>query len=204
LEHSTFPEAQHDLVKPLLTYQDEDLLILWQHNLENGKYLVAIFCRHSPLIYTLIEHSVSSEIKTNYIFNLVWREIFEQLPELELNPENIDIPELQSLSNWLIYISSLTIAEYESISEELIKDNLAGSYLPLKYYLEKTLDSLPPLHRLIMVMSEKFDWTPEQIMNYLEKQGETISDADLQAYLQESYQIIQALLPKDICSIYLV
>lgn len=202
MEQNNFPEEKNNLIEPLLSYQDSDLLNLFQQNLEQGKYFVAIFCRHSPLIYTLISHSISSEPIVNYLFSIIWREIFQQLPELKLDELNLDA-ELQSLSNWLIYITGVGIAKYESISSPSFDKNLPARYLPVKCYLEKSLEQLPPLYRLILVLSENFDWTSEQIVDYLQQQGEKMNILDLEAYLEEGYQMLLDNLPKDISFIYL-
>jgi hypothetical protein len=201
MEISPLPEANHPLIQALLTYQDDELLSLLQYHPERGKYFLAIFCRYSELIYTVITSSVSSEIVANWIFALAWQQIFTQLSTLELEPEGE--PEGQSLSNWLIYLTSLTIAESESISVESINEDLSFTSLPLKFYLEQALDRLPPLNRLILVMTEKFAWSKEKIVTYLHEQGEIVSLAEVETYLQEGYQMLESNLPSDISSIYL-
>lgn len=200
MKHSTFPEANHPLIQRLLLYEDSELLSLWQQHPDQGKYLVAIFCRHSPLIYTLITNFMSSEDGVNHLFVYIWEKIFVQLSSLKLDQK--ENSELQSLSTWLIYICSLNLVESEFLSLEFAKETISGRYLPLKFYLEQALDSLPPLHRLILVMSEKFAWTYEQIIDYLEQQGESFSMEDLQVYLSEAYQLLKNNLPEDICTIY--
>ena len=215
MEISLFPEANHPLIQPLLKYEDWELLHLLQHHPDEGKYFLAIFCRYSELTYTLIGSSVSSEIVANYLFGLVWREIFNQLSTLELDSERESGG--QSLLNWLIELTSLIINEFESISVESINDDLPTTslplkfyleqaldgLLPLKFYLERALDRLPPLNRLIVLVSEKFAWNKEKIVTYLQQQGEIVSDSDVEIYLQEGYQILTTNLPSDIRSIYL-
>ncbi len=201
MEIFPFPEASHPLIKPLLEYDDRELLNSLQYHSDEGKYFLAIFCRYSELIYTLISSSVSSEIFANYIFALVWQQIFSQLFTLELDAEGE--PEQQSLSNWLIYVTNLMITQFKSISLESINNDLPPTSLPLKFYLEQALDRLPPLNRLLVVVSEKFAWSKEKIIKYLEQQGEILSLADVELYLREGYQILESDLPSDIRSIYL-
>ena len=83
MEIFPLPEASHPLIKPLLEYDDQELLHLLQYYSDEGKYFLAIFSRYSELIYTLINSSVSSEIVANYIFALAWQKIFTQLFTLE-------------------------------------------------------------------------------------------------------------------------
>ena len=95
------------------------------------------------------------------------------------------------------------ITELESISLASINDDLSPTSLPLKFYLEQALDRLPPLNRLIIVVSEKFAWSKEKIINYLEQQGDIVSLADVEICLREGYQILETNLPSDIRAIYL-
>jgi hypothetical protein len=52
-------------------------------------------------------------------------------------------------------------------------------------------------------MTEKFAWSKEKIVTYLHEQGEIVSLAEVETYLQEGYQMLESNLPSDISSIYL-
>lgn len=210
LEYFTFLEENHPLIKPLLFYQDGKLLDLWQLNPNQGKYLVAIFCRYNLAVYNLINDSISSALITNLIFTKIWQHIFHQLSTFSLNTQQV--LKSDSLSHWLISLTHEAIADYKKIalqtgqSETLTNVDMTKYYqrcLPLEFYLEKALVKLSPLHRLIFVMTEKFAWNSSQVIEYLEKQGETISKVDLEAYLLETYELVEKNLPEDILKIYL-
>ena len=80
-----FPEANHPLVKSLFHHSDQELLSLFQQYPDYGKYFTVIFCRYSPIVYTLIRHSARSPVQDDYLFALIWRNIYYELGGLNLN-----------------------------------------------------------------------------------------------------------------------
>ncbi len=202
MENSNFVETKHTLIESLLSSDDTELLSFCQQYLDQGKYLVAIFCRNATLVRTLIEHSIIDQSQINKIFTIIWQSIFPQLFTLKLDINNSS-PEFQSLSNWLIYITTLKITDEElllNIPDNQI--NVSVENLPLDFYVEKALDQLTPLHRLVFLLKEKFNYSEPQIIDYLLKEGEIINFEDLPLYLEEAYHSLIGHLPEDICLIY--
>jgi hypothetical protein len=201
VEIDIFPEVKHPLIEPLLTYADLQLVNLCQQHQGEGKYFVAIFCRHHALVRSIITDSVSSPEEIDFLEQWVWQNIFDELPQLQLpsDPES----EFESLTNWLISITKTILNQPNLPSLDLLKPQGEERLLPLNFYLELALDKLPPLHRLIFLLHEKFSWSAEQISKYLKLQGEIISLPDLEAYLQDSYSLVNTYIPEDIRLIYL-
>ncbi|MEL7355108.1 MAG: sigma-70 family RNA polymerase sigma factor [Cyanobacteria bacterium J06560_6] len=82
----TFPECDHDLVKPLIHQSDYALVSSLQRSPTEGKYFTALFCRYSPVVYSLIRHSARSPVQADYLFALTWRHILNELGGIDLAP----------------------------------------------------------------------------------------------------------------------
>ncbi|MBW4648983.1 MAG: sigma-70 region 4 domain-containing protein [Kastovskya adunca ATA6-11-RM4] len=196
-----FPESSHPMVKSLFPHSDQELLTLFQHYPEQGKYFTAIFCRYSPIVYTLIQHSARSPVQADYLFALTWRHIYYELRGLDLRAEMAS--GTNSFQNWLINITAYCINQLELPPVESIQYNLQASSPPFWCYLEQALEQLPPEIRLMVVMAQTFHWSETRIAAYLQAEGEAIAPAEVRIYLQQGYQLLEAALPEDICAIYL-
>lgn len=86
---------------------------------------------------------------------------------------------------------------------ESINYNLQNASPPLWCYLEQSLDILPPLARLILVMSKTFRWSPTRIAAYLQAEGEELSPSVVQEQLAQGCRLLEANLPEDVREIYL-
>jgi hypothetical protein len=197
-----FPETNHPLVKSLFHHSDQELLSLFQRYPETGKYFTAIFCRYSPIVYTLIQHSARSPVQADYLFAMTWRHIYYELGGLDLeNP--LPGHEGLTLQNWLINITAFCINEIELPPTEAIHYSLQATSPPLWCYVEKALDQLPPILRLMVLMAQTFHWSETRIAAYLQAEGERIAPAEVANFLQEGYRMLEDKLPADIRAIYL-
>ncbi|HLP89983.1 MAG TPA: sigma-70 family RNA polymerase sigma factor [Nostocaceae cyanobacterium] len=197
-----FPETNHPLVQSLFHHSDQELLHLFQHHPDDGKYFTVIFCRYSPIVYTLIRHSARSPVQADYLFALTWRHIYYELGGLDLN----NLPSEQTgltMQNWLINMTAFCINEIELPPTEAIHYSLKVSSPPLWCYVEQALEQLPPLLRLIVLMSQTFHWSETRIAAYLQAEGEQISPDEVANLLQEGYLMLEDKLPDDIRTIYL-
>ncbi|MBE9238439.1 sigma-70 family RNA polymerase sigma factor [Anabaena aphanizomenioides LEGE 00250] len=198
----SFPEANHPLVKSLFHHSDQELLTLLRRYPDHGKYFTAIFCRYSPIVYTLIQHSARSPVQADYLFALTWRHIYYELGGLYLtNPETGE--EVLTLQNWLINITAFCINEMKLPPTEAIHYSLKDTSPPLWCYIEQALDQVPPLLRLIVLMAQTFHWSETRISAYLQAEGEKISPQQVANLLQEGYRMLEDKLPADIRAIYL-
>ncbi|MFM7405569.1 MAG: RNA polymerase sigma factor [Cuspidothrix sp.] len=197
-----FPEANHPLVKSLFHHSDHELLTLFQRYPDSGKYFTVIFCRYSPIVYSLIRHSARSPVQADYLFALIWRHIYYELGGLDLNPGATGQDAL-TMQNWLINITAFCINEIKLPPTEAIYYSLKDTSPPLWCYVEQALDQLPPMSRLIVLMAQTFHWSETRIAAYLQAEGEQISPSEVASSLQESYQMLEDKLPPDIRAIYL-
>ncbi|MEA5622735.1 sigma-70 family RNA polymerase sigma factor [Nostoc sp. UHCC 0251] len=196
-----FPEANHPLVKSLFHHSDHELLTLFQQNPDAGKYFTVIFCRYSPIVYTLIRHSARSPVQADYLFALTWRHIYYELGGLNLTDSESG-EEALTMQNWLINMTAFCINEIKLPPTEAIHYSLQATSPPLWCYVEQALDQLPPVLRLIVLMAQTFHWSETRIAAYLQAEGEAIAPNEVANFLQEGYRMLEDKLPADIRAIY--
>jgi hypothetical protein len=196
-----FSESNHPLVKSLFHYSDHELVTQFQRYPEQGKYFTAIFCRYSPIVYTLIRHSARSPVQADYLFALTWRHIFYELRGMDFIQEAAS--ESNTFQSWLINMTAVCINQAELPPVESIHYTLQAAPPPLWCYLEAALEQLPALMRLIIIMALTFKWSETRIAAYLQAEGEAIAPAQVRRQLQQGYQQLEANLPDDIREIYL-
>ncbi|MGD1910106.1 MAG: RNA polymerase sigma factor [Rivularia sp. (in: cyanobacteria)] len=197
-----FPESNHPLVKSLFHHSDEELITLFAKHPDAGRYFTAIFCRYSPIVYTLIMHSARSPVQADYLFAMTWRHIYYQVGGVNLESGDPNSPAL-TLQNWLINMTAYCINETELPPTESIHYSLKTTSPPLWCYAEQALDQLPPMLRLMVLMAQTFHWSETRIAAYLQAEGEGISPSEVANFLQQGYRMLEEKLPADIRAIYL-
>ncbi|MGK7887786.1 MAG: sigma-70 family RNA polymerase sigma factor [Leptolyngbyaceae cyanobacterium] len=216
-----FPECKHDIVEALAHHTDQALLTLFQRQPEAGQYFLAIFCRYSPIVYTLIQHSARSPVQANYLFALTWRHIYHELRGLDLyemagtggpssDPSSdwtatkaSSPPQSATLQNWLINITAVCINSVQLPPTESVHYALDKVSPPLWCYLEQSLSQLSPIQRIVILLSQTFHWSKVRIAAYLKAEGEDLSMEELEVILHNSYGLLKERLPEDIQVIYL-
>ncbi len=196
-----FPESNHPLVKSLFHHSDDELLTLFQRYPDAGKYFTVIFCRYSPIVYTLIRHSARSPVQADYLFALTWRHIYYELGGLNLTDSQSG-EEALTMQNWLINMTAFCINEIKLPPTEAIHYSLQATSPPLWCYVEQALDQLPPVLRLMVLMAQTFHWSETRIAAYLQAEGEAITPSVVANSLQEGYRMLEDKLPTDIRAIY--
>lgn len=197
-----FPECSHPLVSSLNHYSDQELLTLFQRHPESGKYFTMLFCRYSPLVFSLIRHSVRSPVQSDYLFAVTWRHIYYELGGLDLHVYTMSDQPF-TLQSWLINITALCINRMELPPVESINYSLKAASPPMWCYVEQALDRIAPIQRLMILMAQTFHWSETRIAAYLQAEGEVVSPGDVRRQLNEAYQALEAVLPEDITAIYL-
>lgn len=204
----SFPECNHAIVQQLGHLSDRELLEHFKAEPEAGRYFTTIFCRYSPVVFSLITHSARSPVQAEYLFALTWRHILNELGGLELPTDQAeqgeDKPERSlSLQSWLINVTALCINQATLPDVEEIHYSLSQASPPLWCYVERALDRLDPLERLILVMAQTFRWSDTRISAYLQAEGERISPAEVSVRLRQAAQSLESALPEDIRALYL-
>jgi hypothetical protein len=195
----TFPEAECEILQSLASYSDRELVSLHQLHPEQGKFFTALFCRYGAIVHSVVQHAVESQLQADYLFAIAWRQIFGELRQVKLSAD----PEATNWQNWLMDITGNTIERIEVPPLAQIRYEIDAAPPPLWCYLELALDRVPPLSRLIVVMTQSLKWNEQRISAYLQGEGQTISAQNIPDYLAEGYQQLTAAVPADIREIYL-
>jgi len=190
-------------VSALIHCSDQDLLTLFQRHPDRGQYFVMIFCRYSPIVHTLIRHSVRSPVQADYLFAVTWRHIFNELGGLDLRDGVPTGAPPTTLQNWLINMAAACINRVELPPVESIQYSLQATSPPLWCYVERSLNQLEPMQRLIILMAQTFHWSETRISAYLQAEGEYLSPTEVKQALAAAYQQLERVLPEDISEIYL-
>lgn len=194
-----FPEAHHPLIQSLARYSDRDLLILFQRHPDQGRYFTALFCRYYSIIYTLIWHSLRSPVQVDYLFAQTWRHIYYEWGGLDLRSATESGFNLQ---NWLINVTAQCINGANLPPVESIHYSLVTAPPVLWCYMDQALDRLPPLLRLMLIMSQTFRWSETRISAYLKAEGERLSPSQISPQVEQAYTLLEAEIPPDIRLIY--
>jgi hypothetical protein len=198
-----FPEVDHPLIQALAQRSDQELLTLFKRHPARGAYFVALFCRYTPLVYTLIGHSARSPVQADYLFALTWRHIYFELGGLELERLAPAQRSTATLQNWLINITANAINHANVPPVESIQYSLKAAPPALWCYVQQSLDNMPPLSRLILVLTQAFHWSAPRIAAYLQAEGERLSPREIQQQLIQACEYLETTLPQDIREIYL-
>ncbi|MBW4443786.1 MAG: sigma-70 family RNA polymerase sigma factor [Plectolyngbya sp. WJT66-NPBG17] len=196
----TFPEAHHPIIKALFHHSDQELLTLFQRYPDSGQFFTALFCRYSPIVYSLISRSAKSPVQSEYLLALIWRHVFHELAGVDLRAFSQSGSTFQT---WLLAVTASGINEAELPPVEEIHYEIRSASPPFWCYLDRALEQLPPTTRLMVVMAQTFHWGETRIAAYLQAEGEQFSPEEVKAQLQEGYRSLEKLLPEDIRTIYL-
>ncbi|MGF1603472.1 MAG: sigma-70 family RNA polymerase sigma factor [Thermosynechococcaceae cyanobacterium] len=195
-----FSEANHPLVRDCLEQSDRNLVQGFQDHPDQGRYFVAIFCRYAMLTYALLRNKARIALQVDYLFAQMWRNIFFEIRHLQIDADEADDFSLQT---WIISKSALCINQDELPAIETIQYALAAASPPFWCYLHLALDELPPLSRLLLVLSQLFRWPESRIAAMLQAEGEDLEIEQIQPKLRYAYRHLQDALPEDIRAIYL-
>lgn len=198
------------MIKALSQASDYELVSRLQRSPADGKYFTALFCRYSPVVYSLIRHSARSPVQADYLFALTWRHILHELGGLDLAPrqsaeasESRNLAKEFSLQGWLINLTAAHINQAVMPEIESIHYALQAAPPPLWCYTERALESLSPEHRLMVLMAQTFEWSDTRIAAYLQAEGTQISPPEVRLELKAAYAALERAIPADISEIYL-
>ena len=194
-----FFETSHPLISPLLEQSDTELLEAFQQNPEQGRYFIAIFCRYGPLTYSLLTPKATLSLQIEYLFARVWRNFFFEFRGLSASELSGD----RGLQQWIFEKTAVSIHTDETPAIEHIPYSIDATPVPLWCYLLTCLDHLPPLERLVLVLSKTFHWPEAKIQTFMAAEHEDWDPSALTQYLETASDRLSSALPSDVYDIYL-
>jgi hypothetical protein len=199
-----FPEARHPLIEALSTWSDRQLLEAFQRHPDQGKYFTALFCRYAGLSYILMRNKAPIALQTDYLFAKVWRDIFLELNHIPVEDgDNARQDDGFSLQSWVFAKTALCINQDEAPALENIQYSLEIAAPPLWCYVQRALDYLSPVDRLLILLSHTFHWSEHRIIAFLQAEGEKIERDMLPGAIAAANTRFLEKLPDDIQGIYL-
>lgn len=199
-----FLESSHPLVSPLLDWDDEQLVTAFQTCPQEGKFFVAIFCKYAPLTYSLLTKRAPTQIQVEYIFAKVWRNLFFEMRSLCADQMHGANPVNQGLQAWIFHRTALSIHTEDVPSIEAIPYSMDVAPLPFWCYVQIALDSISPLSRLVLVLTQTFRWTQPKILSFLSSEGTSLTRTELEDLLNQAQSELNDAVPQDIQEIYVV
>ncbi len=193
------PEIHHPKIQALFQKSDLELVTLFQRHPEEGQYFAAIFCRYGQVLYTLIGTATRSPVQSDYLFVKTWEYIYHEMRVLDLR---VTTPRL-SLQSWLINLAAMMINRAEVPPVEEIQYSLKDTPPVFWCYLNQAFNQLAGNLRLVLLLSQTFQWSHTRIAAYLHAEGESISAGDVTQLLTKAYYALEDALPQDIRDIYL-
>jgi hypothetical protein len=139
----------------------------------------------------------------DYLFARVWRNLFYRLRGLNWEELQSEGQGEASLQSWIFQNVALSIHQDQIPPIESIQYSLDDVPLPLWCYLQTALDHVESLPRLILVLTERFHWSPAKVVSFLKAEGHSLATADLATYSGLGQAQLEAALPADIREIYL-
>lgn len=197
-----FLESSHPLVSPLLNWSDEELVTAFQNNPQEGKFFIAIFCRYAALTYSLLTNKAPSQIQVDYIFAKVWRNLFFELRTLTPEKMHGSNPKNQGLQAWIFNKTALSIHAESIPAIEDIPYCMETAPLPFWCYTQIALDTITPISRLVLVLSQTFRWPQTKIMSFLKAEGQNLSPSEFEKMLAHAQTELLHALPSDVQDIY--
>ncbi|PHV61887.1 hypothetical protein [Cyanobacterium aponinum] len=194
-----FSDLNHELLIPLHKELDIFLWEKWQSNPSQARYLVEIFIRYHKLINDSQENDVDKVTLDKY-YKQIWFYIIDNLLEYAISEDTILRDVIFTLSKNFFQEHNVI---YKSFYLSPIDYDLLKKYIPLIYFLNKSLNKLNSLERLTIVAIDKFGWQEEKLIEYLRQHQQNLTIPELKSYYTKGYSNLINNLPTDIIAIYL-
>ncbi|WP_330203315.1 hypothetical protein [Cyanobacterium sp. Dongsha4] len=194
-----FSDLNHELLIPLHKESDIFLWEKWQSNPSKARYLVEIFIRYHKLINDCQENYID-KVSLDKYYKQIWFYIIDNLLEYPISEETILRDVIFTLSKNFFQEHNVI---YNSFYINPIDYDLLKKYIPLIYFLNKSLNKLNSLERLTIVAIDKFGWQEEKLIEYLRQHQQNLTIAELKSYYTKGYSNLINNLPTDIIAIYL-
>jgi len=183
--------CQTESICALSGKDDTELVALAIARPKEGRYFLALYCRHRGLVESLLKPDKRSAEITRLEATL-WSQVYDDLRQFDLRQDHF--------VSWLVTHVAKTLTK---IPDELPLSLRSEKVpVPLVPFLRRALDQLPQPQRLLFILREIMDFPISEMLEMLDKVGYTLTEEELATQLQRANHQVLRALPQDIYSIY--
>ena len=183
--------CQAESVCALSGKDDTELVALAIAKPQEGRYFLALYCRHRGLVESLLKPDKRSAEVISLEATL-WSQVYDDLRQFDLRQDRF--------VSWLVTHVAKTLTK---IPNELPLSLRSGSVpVPLVPFLRRALDELPQPQRLLLILREIMNFPISAMLEMLDKEGYTLTEEELTTQLQRANCQVLGALPQDIYTIY--
>jgi hypothetical protein len=184
-------ECQAESVCTLSGKDDTELVALAMARPQEGRYFLALYCRHRGLVESLLKPDKKSAEVISLEATL-WSQVYDDLRQFDLRQDRF--------VSWLVTHVAKTLTK---IPDELPLSLRSGRVpVPLVPFLRRAIDDLPQPQRLLLILREIMDFPISEMLEMLDKEGYTLTEEELTTQLQRANYRVLGALPQDIYTIY--
>ncbi len=191
-----WPECHSSIIEGLSVHPDQELLQLFQRQPTQARYFVGIVCRFSPVIESLLQARLP-EAQHTFWRRRVWQHLYTKI-------RSLDLYRTEDLRAWFKAQGEQVLSQRQGVEIPEPQLNAASELSPaLSCYLTDGLAQIAPDLRFILILSDRFQWTLEDITSQLIQEGYEVSVEETQNLLAEARHQLFEALPVDIRALYL-
>ncbi len=206
-------ECEASIVKEVAHHSDLELLRAFQRQPQVGRYFIALFCRYCTWVDGILAKHLPPQQQAAWR-EKVWLRLYERLQHLDTRTlpseggRAVLAPWLAAQVRELVWSfagRSDGPAESEAIPPQTASAGMARPPLSpaLACYLTAALDNLPGDMRFILLLRDRFGWSPDRIAAQLEAERYHLAPEKVDAIVAAARQLLLQHLPADVRALYL-
>jgi hypothetical protein len=184
-------ECQAESVCALSGKDDTELVALAIARPQEGRYFLALYCRHRGLVESLL-NSEKTSVETVSLEATLWSRVYDDLRKFDIRRDRF--------VSWLVTHVAETLTKIPDELPLLLRSEEVP--VPLVPFLHRALDELPQPQRLLLILRDVMNFSISQMLGILDQEGYTLTEEELVAHLQRGTHQVLGTLPQDIYSIY--
>jgi hypothetical protein len=186
-------ECQTTWVRTLSSKEDAELVTLAVANPDEGRYFLALYCRHRDLAQSLLKYGpVTMPLELVGLQATLWSQVYKELNQFDNRKERFIA--------WLVTRIARTLVK---VPNELPPYLRSGEVpVALVPFLRTALDELSQPKRLLIVLCDVLEVPAAEALQTLSREGYILTLEDLLEQLKQARRQVLEALPQDIYSIY--
>ncbi|MGA7952768.1 MAG: hypothetical protein WCA07_04525 [Gloeobacterales cyanobacterium] len=186
-------ECEVEWVRALSSKEDAELVSLALTQPQEGRYFLALYCRHQALVQSLLKYGpVTMPVELVGLQATLWSQVYKELSQFDTRRERF--------ISWLVARVARTLVK---VPNELPPYLRSGEIpVPLVPFLRNAIDELSQPKRLLLVLCDVLEVPADEAITTLSLEGYILTPEDLSVQLQQARRQVLQAIPQDIYSIY--